>query len=236
MTAYNDLVRRQVRVWKIRMLKDEPAYKKMVKGLQIEINNKIPQRAHDIITRTVKGIIHSTLFGLRFVPSDPPKPGLSLEERDTQAQEMITKYRKIASIEGAGTGAGGLLLGLSDFPALIAIKMQLLFKLAHIYGYNTLKRNERLFLLYIFQLTFTTPNQRKRLFPIIENWNEYKFTGIDWEQFQKDYRDSMDIRKMLQLIPGVGAAVGAWANYGLLNDLSQSAVNCFRIRYFKENK
>ncbi len=114
--------------------------------------------------------------------------------------------------------------------------MQLLFKLAHIYGYNTLKRNERLFLLYIFQLTFTTPNQRKRLFPIIENWNEYKFTGIDWEQFQKDYRDSMDIRKMLQLIPGVGAAVGAWANYSLLNDLGQSAVNCFRIRYFKENK
>jgi len=147
------------------------------------------------------------------------------------ARDVINKYQKIASVEGAGTGAGGFLLGITDFPALIAIKMRMLFELAHIYGYETHLKKERLFLLYIFQITFTTTSQRRKLLPVIEEWNKFDCAELDWEQFQKDYRDSLDFRKMLQLIPGIGAVVGAGANYGLLGELGLSAMNCYRIRY-----
>ncbi|MTI82665.1 MAG: EcsC family protein [Firmicutes bacterium] len=236
MIDYNDVVKKQVRAWKIRSLKNENSLSRMTKGIQVKINKKIPQRVHAVITHTVKGIIHSVIFSLKFIPNEPPSIGLDLEARDRLAWRTLVKYRKIASLEGAGTGAGGFLLGMADFPALIAIKMQMLFELAHIYGYDTRNKEERFFLLYIFQITFTTADQRKHLFPIIEGWNEVALTDINWEQFQKDYRDSLDLRKMLQLIPGVGAIVGAWANYGLLRELGIAAINCFRIRHLGLNE
>lgn len=236
MTEYNDVVRRQVKVWKIGLLKEEKLLKRMTKRVQIKINEKIPQPVHNVITQTVKGIIHSVFYGIKYIPGEPPRTGLSLKERDKTAREVIDRYRKIASVEGAGTGVGGFLLGITDFPALIAIKMRMLFELAHVYGYGTRSRKERLFVLYIFQITFTTAAQRKRLLPVVEEWDKFNYAGLDWEQFQKDYRDALDFRKMMQLIPGIGAVVGAWANYGLLGELGLSAMNCYRIRYLKRER
>ena len=31
---------------------------------------------------------------------------------------------------------------------------------------------------------------------------------VDWQQLQQEYRDTIDFRKMLQLVPGIGAIVG----------------------------
>jgi len=53
---------------------------------------------------------------------------------------------------------------------------------------------------------------------------------IDWEQFQREYRDAIDFRKTLQLIPGLGTVIGAWANYGLMDDLGIVGMNCYRLR------
>ena len=47
---------------------------------------------------------------------------------------------------------------------------------------------------------------------------------------QREYRDAIDFRKTLQLIPGLGAVVGAWANYGLVDDLGIIGMNCYRLR------
>ena len=37
---------------------------------------------------------------------------------------------------------------------------------------------------------------------------------------------------MAQLVPVIGAAVGAVANYRLLQQLGATAINCYRLRYF----
>ena len=37
---------------------------------------------------------------------------------------------------------------------------------------------------------------------------------------------------MAQLVPVIGAAVGAVANYQLLKQLGATAMNCYRLRYF----
>ena len=39
---------------------------------------------------------------------------------------------------------------------------------------------------------------------------------------------------MAQLIPVIGAAVGAIANYKLITKLGTTAMNCYRMRMFKE--
>ena len=57
---------------------------------------------------------------------------------------------------------------------------------------------------------------------------------FDWKSFQQEYRDYIDLAKMAQLIPGIGAAVGVIVNYRLLNQLGKTAMNAYRMRWFEE--
>jgi hypothetical protein len=53
---------------------------------------------------------------------------------------------------------------------------------------------------------------------------------FDWRIFQQEYRDYIDLAKMAQLIPVIGAVVGAIVNYKLINKLGETAINCYRMR------
>lgn len=237
---YEAQMRLELDRWVRRLLKPPGLLERTSKVLQTKVNDKIiPKKVHAVITATVKGLVKSVVYGLDYIPKTPPLERLPLRQRDQSAEILIAKYRKIAAAEGAGTGAGGFTLAIADFPALIAIKMKFLFELAYIYGFATRDYRERLFLLYIFQLTFSSQEKRLGLYKVILNWEkamdswpgeEGYLAQIDWEQFQREYRDAIDFRKTLQLIPGLGAVVGAWANYGLVDELGTVGMNCYRLR------
>lgn len=124
------------------------------------------------------------------------------------------------------------MLGLVDFPLLLSIKMKFLFEAAAVYGFDTNEYEERLFILHVFQLAFSSEETRKETLSIIENWEEEKLliADMDWRDFQQEYRDYIDLVKMFQLIPGFGAIVGAFANYNLLDQLGEAAMNSYRLR------
>lgn len=244
MEFYEASVAVKIAKWKKKIRKKPGILAKSSKAVQTKINNVVPDKVQAAITQTVKGIVQTTLVGLKFVPKGEPQIGLSLFERDEKAAELLSKYKKIAAAEGAGTGAGGIILGMVDFPALIAIKMKFLFELAHVYGYSTKDYKERLFLLYVFQLAFSSQEKKSELLQKLENWDleaaslpssEEYLDHVDWEEFQREYRDSLDIRKLLQLLPGIGAVVGAWANYGLLDELGEVGINCYRTRLVRKD-
>src|SRR5690606_33582101 len=115
------------------------------KTVSKRINNLLPPKVHNIITTTIRSIVRTALFGAEYTPQRPVQRTSSLEEADQDAKRLLSLYQKIATAEGAGTGAGGILLNVVDFPALIAIKMKYLFELAHVYGYDTKQFHERVF-------------------------------------------------------------------------------------------
>ncbi|MDP4159649.1 MAG: EcsC family protein [Bacillota bacterium] len=243
---YNEQVQAQLNHWVRKLLQRPGLLERTSKILQTKINDKvIPKKVNTVITSTVKGLIKSVIFGIDFIPKSSPLYNVSLRERDQLAGKLLSKYKTIAAAEGAGTGAGGFTLAMADFPALIAIKMKFLFELAHIYGFSTEDYRERLFLLYVFQLTFSGQEKRTDLYKLIRDWEtnqenwpatkEGYFQQVDWEQFQREYRDAIDFRKTLQLVPGLGIAVGAWANYGLVDDLGTVGMNCYRLRIIGGN-
>ena len=86
-----------------------------------------------------------------------------------------------------------------------------------------------------FSLVFSQ-QRRNDLIGLIENWEEYRetlpkdFKEFDWKTFQLDYRDYIDLAKLAQLIPVVGAGVGAIANYRLTEHLGRYAMNAYRLR------
>ena len=55
---------------------------------------------------------------------------------------------------------------------------------------------------------------------------------VDWRRLQQEYRDYIDLAKLAQLIPVIGAPVGAVVNYRLLDRLGEAAIGAYRMRWF----
>ena len=238
MTEYTMKVNDELQAWKRKMVKRSSILNRMSKKAQTKVNELIPEKFHSILTESIKNMVKVTLVGSNVTTNKGQAMGMELYERDELLKEKLSTYRKTAVIEGAGTGAGGIFLGLADFPLLLSIKMKFLFEASSVYGYDTTEYEERLFILHVFQLAFSSDEKRKETFHIIENWEEEKklLADMDWRVFQQEYRDYIDLVKMLQLIPGFGAVVGAYANYNLLDHLGETAMNAYRMRFLNATR
>lgn len=231
--AYDELL-----AWQREIRKKRGFLRRISKSVQNKFNDLLPEKFHDIMTEAVKGMIETVLTGSKIFFRKPFSKAYTLEEKEKLIKEQLEKYRKTAAVEGAGTGAGGLMLGFVDFPLLLSIKTKFLYDVARIHQYDVNEYEERLFLLFVFQLAFSSDEKRVETLTIIENWEEKKkeLVNLDWRSFQQEYRDYIDFVKMLQLLPRIGAAIGAYANYKLLDQLGKTAIYAYRIRYFSNLK
>jgi hypothetical protein len=240
MTPYESTTHQELQKWQKKMQKRPGMLDKLSKKVQDKINSYIPEKVHNAITTAIKQMIRGVLFGAQYITKKPSvDKSKSLEEKDNKAEEQISFYQKTAAVEGGLTGAGGILWGLADFPLLIGIKMKLLFDLAATYGYDVKDYKERLYILYIFQLAFSSRKHMNDTYRHIADWDVMAKTlpddihQLDWRTLQQEYRDYLDIAKMAQLVPVIGAPVGAVVNYQLLRKLGDTAKNAYRMRYFR---
>lgn len=222
----------ELRQWKTKLVRKQSMVERLSKSTQTRINQLIPQKAHQLLTDSIKQMVEITLTGNQYLPSSSNDTNLSLKKKEEKIRALLLKYKRIAAVEGAGTGAGGIFLGLADFPLLLAIKMRFLFEVGSVYGFDVKEYNERLFVLSVFQLAFSSEAQKKETLHVIETWEDEQSLRkeIDWRKWQQEYRDYIDLVKMLQLVPGIGAVVGAYANYHLLDHLGETAIQCYRLR------
>jgi len=239
MTAYDIKAENELKKWQKQMQRKPSLLNRMSKGMQNKINKWIPEKVHVAVTTAIKQMVKVVLFGSK-ITTDTPRNQGSLEVREAVVEEKIKFYRKAAAIEGGVTGAGGILMGLADFPLLLGIKLKMLFDIASIYGFDVKDYKERLYLLYIFQLAFSSQEQRQKVYVQLENWKKEHQTlpadinNFDWRTFQQEYRDYIDIAKMAQLIPIIGAPVGVVVNYQLIKKLGNTAMNAYRMRWIQE--
>lgn len=232
MNEYELKAYEEVLAWKQKLNKRSSLLIRASKKAQTKVNQLIPEKVHQLLTESIKNMVKATLAGSNYTTKKQQGTGLTLAEKDQQLLKKLSGYKRTAAAEGAGTGAGGILLGLADFPLLLSIKMKFLFDAASIYGFDPSRYEERLFILYVFQLAFSSDEHRKQTLGLIEDWEARKgeLAELDWQQFQQEYRDYIDFVKMLQLMPGIGAVVGAYANYNLLDQLGVTAMNAYRMR------
>lgn len=211
---------------------------------QRKLDGLIPSQVHDAMAQGIRIGISSLLSGISLISIDNRslKQSLTpLEERDTQFRPLLDKYKKWAAAEGAGTGAGGLILAAIDFPALISIKLKFLQEVAMLYGFDIRDKSERVFLLRVFQLAFSSPEQRRSNFAKIEHWEKTSLRSrqtvaesIMWRDFYMDYKQYIEFRKLLQILPGIGAVIGAWANHSLMDDLGKAAKHAYQLRFLQK--
>ena len=236
---YEAVALHELQLWQQKMLKSPSLLNQVTRKMQVKINNLIPEKVHQAITASIKQMIRATLFGAK-ITTFQVVPNQNFRLREARALDRIAFYKKLAAAEGGVTGAGGILLGLADFPLLLGLKLKLLFDLAAIYGYSVDDYRERVYLLHIFQLAFSSQEHRRHVYLNMVNWAEKRKTlpddihQFDWRSFQQEYRDYIDLAKMAQLIPVIGAPVGAVVNYRLLNKLGITAMNAYRMRWQEE--
>ncbi|HET9487601.1 MAG TPA: EcsC family protein [Chryseosolibacter sp.] len=239
MTLYETHIAGDLAVWQHKMQKPPSFSSQLAKRIQNRINRAIPEKIHQAITAGIKQMTRAVLMGAGFTTRPPVKPE-SLESCELKVLERIRFYRNTAAAEGAITGAGGILLGLADFPIWLTLKMKMLFEISALYGYDASRYQERVYMLHIFELCFSSPVHRKKVYKILADWTNHETTlpqdihDFDWRNFQQEYRDYIDIAKLLQLVPGIGAAVGALVNHRLTEKLGKTAMNAYRMRWFEK--
>lgn len=239
MDNYEKNAQAQLLIWQKKMMQHPSLLNNLSKKLQTKINNWIPEKIHKAITTAIKQLVRGVLFGAKYTTSES-LPGKSFEVREMAVEEKIKAYKNTAAIEGGITGAGGILLGLADFPILIGIKIKLLFDIAGLYGFDVKDYKERVYILHIFELAFCSHVRRKEIYIKLMNWETDSkslpedIEQFEWREFQQEYRDYIDIAKMAQLVPIIGAPVGVIVNYRLLQKLGTTAMNAYRMRLLKQ--
>ncbi len=235
MESYEYKALSELMSWKDEMRKKPQLFENTAKDIQNSINRLLPQKYHEIVTSAIKNLTRTVLFGSKYL-TKPPLERLSLMERERLVREKIGIYKTAAAAEGAATGAGGFLWGLADFPLLLGIKIKYLYDAASIYGFDVSNYKERLYILNIFQLAFSSKDHANKVFEKMDKWDEYSrflpadINQFDWESFQREYRDYIDLAKLLQLVPGIGAFVGLYANNKLMHKLGETSIQAYRMR------
>jgi hypothetical protein len=235
MPLYEQTVYKELTAWQKKMLGSPSLFSNLSKKIQTKINNWIPEKVHHAITVAIKQMIKLVLFGAEHTTA-PAHTIITLQQTEEAVLKKIDTYRKTAAVEGGITGAGGILLGLADFPILVGIKIKLLFEIAALYGFDTDNYKERVYLLHIFELSFSSDAHRKNIYLKMTGWEEKSkslpedINQFDWRNFQQEYRDYIDLAKMAQLVPVIGAPVGAIVNYRLIKKLGSTAMNAYRMR------
>lgn len=238
MQHYEQTAITELLLWQQKMIQSPGLMSRLSKKTQDKINGWIPEKVHAGITTVIKQMIRAVLFGAKYTTANPLEHA-SLMARELMVKEKVRFYRNTAAAEGGITGAGGILLGLADFPILLTLKIKLLFEIAALYGFDVSDYKERVYVLHIFELAFSSAQHRRKIYHEMENWNEKSknlpesVNDFDWRRFQQEYRDYIDLAKMGQLLPIVGAPVGLIANYTLIKKLGLTAMNAYRMRLYR---
>ena len=238
MDDYQKQIRSELTVWQKQMLQRPTFVNRLSKAVQVKINTWIPEKVHQAITTTIKQMIRGVLFGATHTTANP-LTFESFQECELAVMQKVEMYRNTAAFEGGITGAGGILMGFADFPILIGIKLKLLFDISAMYGFNVKDYKERVYLLHIFELAFSSHEHRRNIYLKMIDWDQKSkelpedIHQFDWRNFQQEYRDYIDLAKMAQLIPLIGAPVGFVVNSRLIEKLGITAMNAYRMRLLK---
>jgi hypothetical protein len=159
-----------------------------------------------------------------------------LEQCDVLAHEVSASAKMIALIEGAATGAGGVLTTLLDVPLLYTLAIGSARKIGHCYGYRLETARDRHFVLgvLIASMAGWLELRRQRVHQL------HELEDLLIEEIQEDIIVDEALSFLFQLeifegIPGVGTASGAALNWIFMRRVEKTARMVFQERWLRDN-
>lgn len=167
---------------------------------------------------------------------------LPIKKMDKAVAMLIKKRKKLATIQGASTGFGGIFSLTLDIPLLLGLQIKTLQDIALCYGYNPKDRKERLFIVKCLQFVssdivgkqavlaqlscFGLPNEKNQR----EGLSELQ----GWREVLLTYSDQIGWKKLFQMIPIAGLIFGSLINRSAVNDMAEAGMMLYRKRRILE--
>lgn len=160
----------------------------------------------------------------------------SLEECDQLALGVGRTSRAIALVEGAVTGAGGIITTALDVPLLFALALRTIMRVGHCYGFRLDHQRDRRLVLGILLLGTSSSLERKQntlcRLREIEEWL--------LEETQEELIGEEAVAFLFQLeifeeVPGIDIVSGGLLNLAFMYKVEQAARFVFQERWLREN-
>lgn len=178
-----------------------------------------------------------------------------MEKFDALARKQFDSNQLMAALEGAGCGAGGLALVAADIPILFGLVLRAIQQIGTCYGFDM--RDPLMWPVILHVLNAASAGKAAVKAAILadmtlaakalaKNWTykriaEKTQTGIavialknSVKGLPREIAGWVTKRKLAQLIPLAGAAIGAGFNYWFLSQVCNSAYMIFRNIHLKK--
>lgn len=180
----------------------------------------------------------------------------NIEKLDILAQKQFMSNKVAAAIEGAGLGMGGFALIAADIPALFTLSFRSIQQIGSCYGFNMQDPKMSMIIMNCLSIGSTTSAAAKSaaladmtitVEALLKDWTYKKIaettqTGVFintlknlTKHFPKKIAENITKRKLAQLIPIIGAAVGGGFNYWFVGNATATSYMVFRELYL-DNK
>ena len=168
---------------------------------------------------------------------------------DKIAKGYFTENSVLAAVEGGGTGLGGAVLIAADIPLLFGINLRLIQQIGAAYGFDVSGPDYAPLVLSIFNVaasgTNASKNEALREITVaaaaLAHATGYKgrVSGTFRDQnrhLPREIAKNIGGRKIAQLIPIAGAAIGAGINYWFTSETAETAFMLFRALYIERKE
>ena len=179
----------------------------------------------------------------------------SLEKADQLANEVHNWAIGLATAEGGAAGVTGVAGIAVDIPAVLTLALRTIHKIGLCYGYRADTKEEQDFVLSILSAAGSNSQKEKteallalKTIEVVvqkQTWKEIERRAgqqagkelgiIAIKNLCKQLGINLTKRKALQVIPGVGAAIGAAVTADFLRDVGYAARRIYQKRWLEEN-
>ena len=163
---------------------------------------------------------------------------LPLSTMDQAVEKLTGNRKKLATIQGASTGIGGIFTLTIDIPLLLGLQLKTLQDIAICYGYDPKDKKERLFIVKCLQFVSADIVGKQSILMQLSRFDDKDDSAKrevlseiqGWREVVFSYRDQMGWKKLFQMIPIAGLVFGAFINRSAVNDIAEAGKMLYRKR------
>ena len=173
-----------------------------------------------------------------------------LESLDALAAPFVGPNTILAALSGGGAGFGGALFAVADVPVLFTVNFRLIQQIGAAYGFPMQGPDFQPLVLSIFNVAASGSRQAKSdalrelsvagaAFAHGGGYRGRPTQGTLREQaghLPREIAKNLAGRKLAQMIPIAGAAVGAGVNYWFTDQTAKAATQLFRALYLERKE
>lgn len=162
---------------------------------------------------------------------------LPIEQMISLSEHLQQHRKKLATVQGASTGIGGIFTLAIDIPMVLGMALKTLQEIAILHGYDPNDKRERVFIVKCLQFTSADIVGKEAILKELSTMHEQHTASENmisqlqgWKEVFFTYRDQYGWKKLFQMVPIAGILFGAYANRSMIHDVAEAGIMLYRKR------